>query len=359
MAANVLREIVVYDSTCFAPYDHKTMASRSIGGAQSTVVHVSKALGIPVVQHNRKESEGAFVAPADMGEPKTIIVLRSPKTLEMLGARFPQARLILWCHDLLDHGSKRARSLVKKLQRIERHVQIVGVSDFHKRQIEDTLERAGIGDSKASVTRIYNPISPLCDSIAETPGTKDPSKLIFFSSPHKGLSFALKAFRYIQKKSPELKLYVANPGYRNREWRDAPNVHDLGSLKPSEVLEHVKDAALVFCPNFVHPETFGLVFIEANRLNTPVLTHSVGAAGEVLSEGNALLPIPPILQGIHRASQHFPKAARLMDVLLPDALKYEPYRLALGRLLAAPKSVEMKDTFKLDRIVLEWQRLLG
>jgi glycosyltransferase involved in cell wall biosynthesis len=81
---------------------------------------------------------------------------------------------------------------------------------------------------------------------------------------------------------PELRLYVANPGYRPDLKREVRGVVNLGALPHGEVIRHVRQSLCVFYPNTVFPETFGLVFAEANAVGTPVLTHDLGAAREVL-----------------------------------------------------------------------------
>ena len=129
--------------------------------------------------------------------------------------------------------------------------------------------------------------NPIGDHLSADGTPVDPNKLIFFSSPHKGLSYAVETFHILQQEwFPELKLYIANPGYLPMPPIDLPGVTVLSSLPHSEVLQHVREAQCVWYPNLVFPETFGLVFAEANAVGTPVITHPLGAAREVLSDSN-------------------------------------------------------------------------
>src|SRR5205085_1737671 len=75
---------------------------------------------------------------------------------------------------------------------------------------EATLRRIGVAAQVRALT-IYNAVEE-----ALTPdGTPvDERKLIFFSSPNKGLNFTLDAFSALKRRMPDLRLVVGNPGYK-------------------------------------------------------------------------------------------------------------------------------------------------
>ena len=113
----------------------------------------------------------------------------------------------------------------------------------------------------------------------------DPDKLAFFSSPHKGLEWTVRVFDAPRRANPRFRLFVANPGYYQAHClRGLSGVVDLGCLAHREALRHVREALAVLLLNHTYPETFGLVLAEANAVGVPVLTHSLGAAPEVLDD---------------------------------------------------------------------------
>jgi glycosyltransferase involved in cell wall biosynthesis len=128
---------------------------------------------------------------------------------------------------------------------------------------------------------IYNPID---NDLTPDSTPVDKNKIVFFSSPHKGLKRTLEVFKNFAN-FPELadvKLYVANPGYfPDHELKDIPNVINLGSLSHPDVIREVRNALCVFHLNNVFPETFGLVHAESNAVGTPFLSARFGATAEL------------------------------------------------------------------------------
>ena len=129
------------------------------------------------------------------------------------------------------------------------------------------------------------------------------AKLVFFSSPNKGLRFTLDAFGALRRRMPDLRLCVGNPGYKDcRGARASPGSNGSGSLPHARVLArgtHARCAPSV--ANFVIPETFGLVFAESRAVGTPVLTSDCGAASEVLDDPRQVLPVTLGAAGVRGA----------------------------------------------------------
>jgi glycosyltransferase involved in cell wall biosynthesis len=106
----------------------------------------------------------------------------------------------------------------------------------------------------------------------------------------------------------------------------------LGALPHNAVLKHVSNSFCVLYPNYVFPETFGLVFAEANAVGTPVLGHAIGAASEVLSDNEQLVDCKQIKNVVDR---------------------FEKWQRE-GR----PK-VEAREEFKIFNVVQNWLKLLS
>ena len=280
--------VVFYDPVCARPYDSDTLSREALGGAEATVVRVADGLGARVVQHNRTESVGRYQAPERDPTVGCVIVNRDSRALAAVRRLYPNARVFLWLHDRMRAGSRRARwlrstgELVRALE-----VRIICVSDTQRAAVEATLRWMGIaGDIQART--IYNPID---DALHPDGAPIDARKLVFLSSPNKGLKFTLDAFRALRRRMPDLELVVGNPGYKLRHWGPIEGVRDLGPLPQARMHEQVRTALCTFCPNFVVPETFGLVFAESNALGTPVLTCDCGAAREIIADERQLVPV--------------------------------------------------------------------
>jgi len=92
---------------------------------------------------------------------------------------------------------------------------------------------------------------------------------------------------------PDLRLVVGNPGYKSGCDARRAGVELLGPQPQARIHAEARSALCTFVPNFVIPETFGLVFAESHALGTPVLTHDCGAALEVVGDPRQVLPLTP------------------------------------------------------------------
>lgn len=222
--------------------------------------------------------------------PDAVVVMNTPKLLPKIRRAYPQARLFIWMHCF---PGKRRRKLINKYA-VAAKAEIITVSDTLREHVQACLQRypeygrhSHTGGRMAPVRTLFNPVD---DGLQPNGKAVDPHKLVFFSSPHKGLEQVLKAFAAVRRRWPAMRLCLANPGY----WPFPKNfsaeaVEILGSLTHAEVIEHVREALCVFYPQSRFKETFGLVFAEANAVGTPVITHPLGASAEVLTDQQQLV----------------------------------------------------------------------
>lgn len=330
--------ILFIDPCCPKPYDPSILSKEPLGGTEATVVRlaeglVAKDIDTRVAQHCRKETyyvdgKSAQYVPFGSGEhrPTHVVVLRVPGALYQARKQFPSAKLYLWCHDAFGGaGWNEGFQAMVDTQAVP-----VVVSEWHKINMYETVRGVNF-KGQIPCRRIYNPIAN--DLIPDNTSV-DINKLVFFSSPHKGLKRTLEVFERFKDfdELKDTKLFIANPGYYpDHDTKGLHNVVNLGALTHAEVIQHVRSALCVFHLNNVFPETFGLVHAEANAVGTPFLSSRIGATPELCDHPGELVEVPD-----NRAS--------------------------IDRIIAWRKGrprVRGNPNFRLSRIIKEWLDLLA
>jgi glycosyltransferase involved in cell wall biosynthesis len=280
--------ILFYDPVCDRPYDTEALRRQAMGGTEATVVRVADALGGLVVQHNRVAASGRYLPPRRDTAIAHVIVNRDSRAVSTVRQLYPNARVHLWLHDRVRPLSKRARRIAADAGILrDLAVNVICVSDTQRHDVEAALRWMRASDRVSSCT-IYNPVD---DALQPDGSPIDDRKLVFLSSPNKGLKFTLDAFRAVRRAMPDMRLVVGNPGYKAGDAGRIDGVEYLGPQPQQRIHVEVRTALCTFFPNFVIPETFGLVFAESRALGTPVLTHDCGAALEVLGDSEQVLPV--------------------------------------------------------------------
>jgi len=353
-----MSSVLFFDPSCQQPYDTRTLLEKATGGTEASVTRVADALGAFVMQHNRTEPSGRYLPPGRMAGIEHVILNRDSRALPMIRELFPGARTYLWVHDRLHPGSKRGRRLARSAQQLrDMAVTLICVSDTQRRGVEATLRKIAV-DDVARARTIYNPVD---DSLAPDGSPVDLNKLVFFSSPNKGLAFTLDAFRALHRRMPELRLCVGNPGYKTRRPASIGGVEYLGPQPQERIHAQVRTALCTFFPNFVIPETFGLVFAESRAVGTPVLTVDCGAAAEIVGDPQQVLPVTrgqrayeTLVSGLSPAHRGGP--AWLADKMgLFDAFVE---RIRSWRDGARPHA-EPDPRFRLTAVANQWRAMLG
>jgi len=353
-----MSSLLFYDPTCQKPYDTRTLADKATGGTEASVTRVADALGAYVMQHNRSESWGRYLPPQRLPGIERVVLNRDSRALPRVRELYPQARVYLWVHDQLNPGSKRGRRLASTATLLrEMAVTVVCVSDAQRRGVEATLARIGVSAQVRAVT-IYNPVA---DDLTPDGSAVDLNRLVFFSSPNKGLNFALDAFGAVRRALPAVRLLVANPGYKADRVARLPGVELLGALPQARVHAVVRGCLCTFFPNFLIPETFGLVFAESHALGTPVLTVDCGAALEVLGDPEEVLPLRRAYRAYERALGGWSPAWRQGPARLAAAAGlFDEFveRIRAWHGGARPR-VAADPRFRLSTVAAHWRALLA
>jgi glycosyltransferase involved in cell wall biosynthesis len=344
--------ILIVDNKSSENYDFNYMQSHSLGGTESTVLRVARELArehaVSISQINRTEpysEEGINYIHRSEGLAQTecipdiIIILRKYRLVTDYRALYPDAKLFVWVHNFQRYDVLGRRHRILKAK-----AQVICVSQCHQEHINKVLN-GGLSwlfrfltfeFKNIPLTYIYNIID---EGFTKINDDYDKNKLFFFSSANKGLKEVMGHFSALLKKSPNYHLYIA--GSTEEEIKQYPldqsllysdSVTILGKIPKNEIIAHLRDSFCVFYPQHVHPETFGLIYIEANCVGTPVLAHSFGATDEVI--GNR---------------------EQLVDATNPDAV--------VDKMLDWQKNgrpqVTCQEKFQLATVLMKWKQILG
>jgi len=346
-----------FDPVCQEPYDSRTLRQQAMGGTEATVIRVADALDALVAQHNRTETYGRYRVPEKDPGIKSVVINRDSRAIRRVRELYPNARVYLWLHDQFKPGSKRAGWLASTADLMREHaVSVVCVSDTQRHNVEAALRTMRM--ELLPTHTIYNPIE---DGLAPDGSPVDTNKLVFFSSPNKGLKFTLDAFRHLRRRMPELRLVVGNPGYKIRKSVLIEGVEYLGPQPQARMHAEVRTALCTFFPNFVIPETFGLVFAESNAMGTPVLTYDCGSAAEVIGDRGQILPVTLADRVYERLLSHVSPGWRAGPARVAASMGlFDAFaeRVSAWRNGARP-SVGPNPRFRLSAVVERWRELLG
>lgn len=313
--------ILFYDGVTPHPYTYDDLVVKPMGGTEATVARIMNALEdyyvVGSIQRNGNQDIDFT--------PKVVITLRDAGHYRSNKIKWPKAKHYLWLHDYVS-GDYRTHLYCHLHD--DTDTQVITVSEYHKHNFQQQLMDIVVSQ-KIKVYRIYNPV--VTDDVAAK--ETDRNKLVFFSSPHKGLTYTIELFKMIRRVDPSMTLFIANPGYMRDTNNDNyhENIFNMGSLTHKEMMGVLSNALCLFYPNHTFPETFGLVMAEANALGVPVLTHPLAAANEVLSH---------------------PKER--MDV--------RNYKEVVDRVLSWKNgdrpTVKANSNFNLQTVIKEWKKLL-
>ena len=350
--------ILFFDPVCDRPYDSETLRRQAMGGTEATVVRVADALGALVVQHNRASASGRYLPPRRDPAITHVIVNRDARALATVRELYPNARCHLWLHDRVRPRSKRARRMGADANILrDLAVRVICVSDTQRHAVAAALRWMGVSD-RVSACTIYNPVA---DDLHPDGSPIDDRKLVFLSSPNKGLKFTLDAFDAVKAAMPDMRLIIGNPGYKSGDAAQRDGVAYLGPQPQQRIHAEVRTALCTFFPNFVIPETFGLVFAESHALGTPVLTHDCGAALEVLGDPEQVLPVTAAKRAYEGLLGGFPAGWRRGPARLAAALGlFDIYIERIRAWRAGARPVASPDPrFRLATVAQRWREVLA
>jgi len=302
-------KILFVDAKSSENYDFDYMKSHSLGGTESTVLRIARELAsdneVYISQINRTErylEHGiTYIHSYESLEqeefiPDIVIILRKYKLLKNYSRKYPNAKMFVWAHNFQNYDILGRRHWIVKTG-----ARVICVSRCHQEHMDKILNGTvswlvrllTLQFRRVELGYIYNAID---SEFSKNEVTVDENKLLFLSTANKGLKEVLCHFQALIKIAPEYKIYIA--GTAKEDFSGSPfdgrllrsdSVVILGKIPKNDVISHLRSSFCVFYPQYVHPETFGLIYVEANCVGTPVLAHSFGSTSEVIGNKEQLV----------------------------------------------------------------------
>jgi glycosyltransferase involved in cell wall biosynthesis len=270
------------------PFDEELYKSKGMGGSETALIEMARHLktktGRNVLVFNARtedmvaESGVVYKSNAKVNEyfyahrPKVHIAWRH-------NIQLTKGKTYLWCHDLVT-GTVEIRHNFDKM---------LCLSEFHKSYVTG---KQGVPGEKIIVTRNGIP-SRKFDFVGKE---KNPNKLVWMSSPDRGLDRAMLVCDIVRRQFPDIELHVYY-GLENLEkygmkdladrlnvmMSERPYVKYHGFTEQNKMYQEVSDAVIWIHPcNFI--ETFCITALEMEALKIFPVTRRLGALANTLSE---------------------------------------------------------------------------
>ena len=269
-------------------WDYEIYKTKGIGGSETALVEIANHLKqlLPnrrvIVFNDRKEdkvvngveyySNTRIRQYFEKYEPSLHIAWR-----HNIGAT--KAKTYLWNHDLIANN----------IQDLSFYHKVLCLSEFHKNFVHGV---AGVPLNKIELTR--NGVNP--DRFKDLVINKKHGKIVYSSSPDRGLDHAIKVMDEIVKEVPEAKLHVFY-GFGNMErfgmhdqikyYKDMaqarPYIYLRGNVDQDKLRDEFAEAQVWLYPtNFL--ETFCITALEALATKAYPVTREYGALQDTLKE---------------------------------------------------------------------------
>jgi glycosyltransferase involved in cell wall biosynthesis len=325
-----------------APYvwDENIAKVRGVGGSETAAIemarHLHRLSGKKVRVFNERqdtlEIDGVIYQPNaqvrdyfSKCEPKANIAWRH-------SLKLTEAPTYLWCHDLATPGFEG-----------QDYDKLLCLSEFHKQYVKHLYK---IDDSKIRVIR--NGIDPARFEGLDT-SKKNPNKIVFSSSPDRGLMRAVSVVEIARKTNPDLELHVFY-GFDNMEKMGLhqqvsqmkefiaarPFVKLHGNTQQKELVKHFSDAKVWLYPtDFL--ETYCITALEMLACRVRPVVRSWGA-------------LPYTLQN---------QPARIVDMDCQSMQEHEKWaEILLEELKVEQPSVDINQ-FSWESVAKEWLEWLA
>lgn len=270
------------------PFDEEIYKTKPLGGSETALVQMAKYIkeltNRPVKVFNMREetliadSGVEYLSNRHLNEymsknkPYVHIAWRH-------NIKITNAPTYLWCHDLV----------TATVESIHNFDKIICLTDFHKNYV---MAKQNVPQDKIWVSR--NGITPSKFNFERK--TKNPNKVVYMSSPDRGLDRCILIMDELIKEKPDLELHVyygldnlykyglAHLAEKLKAmFAERPWIKYHGFTEQSKMYYEVSDAVLLLHPaNFI--ETFMITALEMLALGVFPLTRRLGALANTLAD---------------------------------------------------------------------------
>lgn len=288
------------------PFDGTTLSHRPLGGTETAVIRLAESLtrlGHKVYVFTPIEHPPVtnplylpYRALPDLGQVDIAIAVRD---LRPLFSGIRARTLYFWTgdsYDQIQHLGLGDRRVVKLL------TSLLAVSNW---QADRLCAVSGFPRSRSYILR--NGHAPeLFNSEIE----RDPFRLVYSSTPYRGLSFLLPIFKELKKRIPEVELHIfsgmavydeegAIREERERPYnvlyeklRSTPGITLHGNVRQDQLAIELQRSRLMAYPNSFE-ETSCIAAIEALAAGCPIVTSRLGALPETVAESGIFIDGSP------------------------------------------------------------------
>ena len=270
-------------------WDEEMAKTKGMGGSETAAIEVCKSLKkltgrsvkifngrtLPLVSKSGVEYLPISTLNEYMGKNKPKLHISWRHNIECT-----KARTIAWSHDLIIPGADNTKVYEK----------IMVLSKFHKRFVKSVQ---GLPDDKIMVTR--NGIMPE-KFLGLDLSVKKPSKVVWLSSPDRGLKEAIRVLDKARTKIEDIELHVFygfDGMYKVGAGKAADELKDMIEARPwityhgftqqNTLAESIKDASIWLYPS-TYQETFCISALEAIALGIFPIVKDFGALKDTLEE---------------------------------------------------------------------------
>lgn len=281
------------------PFDEKLYKEKGMGGSETALIEMATRLkrltGRPVKCFLSREGLEDFTGESGVewlsnknlnayfakNKPKVHIAWRH-------NIKLTKAYTYLWCHDLVTSTVEGEKNFDK----------ILCLTEFHKNYV---MAKQGVPEDMIIVTR--NGITPEKFNFEKKP--KNPNKILWMSSPDRGMDAAMLVCDEVKKVFPDVELHIYYGIDKLDMWGltdlknklqkmmdERPYVKYHGFTEQNKMYQEVSDGVVWCHPcNFI--ETFCITAIEMLALGVYPVTRRLGALQNTLasaeSKGQAIM----------------------------------------------------------------------